>query len=308
MLQDRRSFVDRLDALRSACDELLLVNSADPLHSERAKQLRRGVCIMAFSALEEFIRLRAATLVKSLLPVAIPFAYLPDRLRTAATLGALEGILFQQKFVPQSSKFAFLTEEFKALGSLADQNYSISRFAFAHSNPNVQHDEIEAMLTAFHVEKPWETVYNTARRLKIATPNPSRAEFRTLSENRHAAAHTQVFDIPNVDLKAQINSALSIGVALDVVLSAAIRNLNTCLATHGALTELRANAIVIYFISTVPIRGKYRLEMEGKKVARHTDPTLQPVKNQGLQKLLSGPGVLVLHDGTYVPKEWYCEQ
>lgn len=307
MHPDRASFIGRLDALKSACDEPLLVNSPDPLHSERAKQLRCGLCVRTFSALEDFIRLRSAVFIQALVPAAIPFANLPDSLRRAATLGALNGLLFQQKHIADDQKVSFLTQELKTLASVADQNYRISRFAFAHGNSNVQQDEIEAMLIAMHVEKPWESLYFMAKRLNLATPNPLRAEYKVLAENRHAAAHTQSFDIPNVDLKNQIDTALSIGLALDVLMSAAVKNLNSCLAKHKKLNELRASTINVYFVSSAKKRNKFRLEQEGAKRVRFTDVTLQAVKAAGLQKVSVNPGVVVFHDGTFRPTEWYCD-
>lgn len=307
MKAERESLISRLDALRSACDEPLLVNTADSLHSERAKQLRNGISVMIFSALEEFVRLRVADALSKIVPAALPFGALSEELRKAATLGAIQGLLFQQKFVAEDQKISFLSQEIKALATVADQNYKISRFAFAHSNANVQLEEITSLLEALSVEKPWETVYHTARRLKLATPNPSKAEFRALSADRHAAAHQQSFDIPNLDLKARIDSALSIGLALDVVISAAVRNLNTCMAKYHALKELKSADVNIFFVSMAPKKNKFRFEQEGRARALQTNNTLQIMKATGLQKLSQCHGVLVLHDGAYRPKEWYCE-
>ena len=304
---DRKSFIRRLDALKSACDKPLLVNTTDLLHNERAKQLRCGMCVMTFSALEDFTRFRTESILKMLVPAAVPFAYLPDTFRSAATLGALQSIQFQQRFISVDKKAQFLMREFKALATLSDQNYTVSKYAFLHSGSNIQLSEITCLLEAMCVEKPWETIYHTARRLKLATANPSKSEFETLSENRHSAAHLQSFDIPNIDLKARIDSALSIGIALDVVLTAAARNLNSSMAKHAAIRELKARSISVYFVSTTLLKNKYRLEKEGANKAILTNNVLQIIKSAGLQKLASSEGVVILHEGTYRPKEWYCE-
>lgn len=307
MNANRKNFISRLEALKSACDEPLLVNTADLHHNERAKQLRCGMCVMAFSALEDFIRLRTENVLKMLVPAALPFAYLPDIFRTAATLGALQAIQFQQKFISEDQKIQFLMDQFRSLSTLSDQNYNVSKYTFVHSGSNVQLSEITALLEAMSVEKPWETIYYTARRLKLATANPSKAEFETLSSNRHAAAHQQAFDIPNIDLKARIDSALSIGLALDVVLTAAARNLNSTMARYREIRQLKSRSISVYFVSTTLLRNKYRLEQEGATKAILTNTVLQTVKSAALHKLATAEGVVILHDGTYRPKEWYCE-
>lgn len=307
MKVERKNFIERLEALEIACNESLLINTVDPLHNEIAKQLRSGLCVMVFSALEEFIRVRVENVLQMLIPASLPFDYLPEKLRIAATIGALQGIMFQQKLQSDDKKSAFLLEQFRLLASLSDQNYRISKYAFVHSGSNVQPNEITTLLEALSIEKPWETIYHTAKRLKLATANPSKAEFERLSSFRHRAAHDQSFDIPNFDLVNCMKSALSIGLALDTVITSAIRNLNSSLATHGEIKELKSKSISIYFVSTKALKKRFRLEKEGIKKAISTNIDIQIIKSAAIQKLKADVGVVILHDGSFKPKEWFCE-
>jgi len=262
---------------------------------------------MIFSSLEEFIRSRVESVLKTLNPTSLPLQYLPDRLRSAATFGAMQSILFQHKYIPESQRDAIIATELKSLASVAEQNYKISKYAFVHSGSNVQVAEITSLLEAMCVEKPWETLYYIAKKLSLATVNPLKAEFENLSSNRHAAAHSQNFNIPNIDLKGSVESALAIGIALDVVLTSAVRNLNSCMAIYQKIQDTKGSAIEIYFISEVSVRKKFKLHKEGVKnpVDQHAD--LNQLKAVSLQKLVGKVGVVLVHDGSYKPREWYCE-
>ena len=248
MRTERTNFLRRLQAILNACDEPLLVNSADAAHTERAKQLRCGLCVMIFSALEEFVRERVAHALGGLTPVSLPFAMLPLKLQVAATQTALQSLAFQAQYMEDAQKLASLRAEFKKLATAGENHYSISRYSFSNSKTNVQTAEIFDVLDALMVDKPWEAIYHLAKRFQIGTLNPAKQEFEQLSIARHSAAHKQSFDIPNIDLKAKVSTAMSIGIAFDVVLSCAVDNLNTSIARHGAIKLLKSSDIEIFSI------------------------------------------------------------
>ncbi|WP_232431700.1 HEPN domain-containing protein [Burkholderia ubonensis] len=308
MRSERANFLRRLQAISSACEESLLVNNADSSHNERAKQLRCGLCVMIFSALEDFLRERIAQILEHITPASLPFSNLSQKFQTSASQVALQSLAFQSQYIEEDQRLAFLRAEFKKLATLGENHYSISRYAFSNSKTNVQASEIFDVLDSFLVEKPWEAIYYTARRLQLATANPAKQEFEQLATARHSAAHKQIYDIPSIDLKAKVASAMSIGVAFDIVLSSAALNMNSSIARHQAMRLLKAGDIKIYFISENPYRGKYRLIQDGQPKSKtlNSDPALHTVKAIGLQKLAIDPGVLVIQDGTGKPKEWYC--
>jgi len=308
MRSERANFLRRLQAISSACEEPLLVNNADLAHNERAKQLRCGLCVMIFSALEDFLRERISQVLEHLTPASLPFSSLSQKFQNSASQVALQSLAFQSQYIEEDQRLAFLRAEFKKLATVGENHYSISRFAFSNSKTNVQSSEIFDVLDAFLVEKPWESIYLTARRLQLATANPAKQEFEQLATARHSAAHKQIFDIPSIDLKAKISSAMSIGVAFDVVLSCAVSNMNSSIARHQAMRNLKANDIKVFYVEEGQYRGKYRLIQEGQPKHRTllSDPDLSVVKANGLQKLAVNPGVLVVQDAMGKPKEWYC--
>ncbi|KGB89951.1 hypothetical protein DM81_1973 [Burkholderia multivorans] len=263
---------------------------------------------MIFSALEDFVRERIAQILGHLTPASLPFSSLSPKFQTSASQVALQSLAFQSQYVEEDQRLAFLRAEFQKLATVGENHYSISRYAFFNSKTNVQASEVYDALDAFMVEKPWEAIYYTARRLQLATANPAKQEFEQLAAARHAAAHKQVFDIPSIDLKAKVASAMSIGVAFDVVISCAVLNMNSSIARHQSMRVLKASDIKIFYIGENPYRGKYRLiqECNPKNKTLMSDQVLSVVKANGLQKLAVNPGVLVIQDAMGKPKEWYC--
>ena len=222
MLQERAQFHRRLESIKRACDDPLLIANADPMHDERAKQLRCGLCVMTFSALEDFIRSTTSRALTEITPVTIPFSKLPEAFQKSATLTALNSLSTQVQYISKDVRLAFLAQEFKTLATVSDQHFRISKYAFVQSKSNVHGEEVQELLESLGVEKPWETMTRTAQRIGVASANPLKNAFTALSTARHSAAHDQSFDIPTGTLKDSLGSALAIGIAFDVVISTAI--------------------------------------------------------------------------------------
>lgn len=308
MRQERDDFLRRLRVMREACDEPILVNTTDKDHSERAKQLRNGLCVMAFSALEDFVRERVALVLDQIAPAALPFSLLPASLQTAATLTAIKSLAYQAQYFEEHQRLPALVREFKKLATALDNHYSISRYAFAYSGSNVHSSEIAVLLEAFNVEKPWETIFRTAQRLQIALPNNSKQEFEQLAQVRHNAAHQQAFNIPNIDLKARIDSAISIGISFDIVLSCAVKKLNGSMARFRSLQALKANEIEVYSLSSQAKNGWFHLRKEGQVKPVRRDRDFQAIRAAGMERLRSSIGVFVVQDASGKPQAWYCRE
>lgn len=305
MLAERENFFRRLESIKSACDESLLVSIADPMHDERAKQLRCGLCVMTFSALEDFMRNVAARALGSLSPATIPFSRLPVALQKSATLDALYSLAAQSKHFDKGTQVALLAAEFKTLSSVGDAHFQISKYAFLRSGSNVCGDEIFDVLTSVGVDKPWEAMHHTGQRLGIALVNPPKSSFPALALDRHAAAHDQTFDIPTTKLKDSISVALSIGICFDIVLSSAIGNLNTSIAKNGGkVVDLVSSKIDLRFVCNAPKRGKYSVRSTPTGRALKADANMDTIRAVGLASL-KVPGALLVHDAAGRPVAWY---
>ncbi|MDY4281952.1 MAE_28990/MAE_18760 family HEPN-like nuclease [Xanthomonas sp. LF06-19] len=308
MRPERLAFIRRLNAMASACNEPLLINNGDSDHNERAKQLRSGLCVMLFSSLEDFVRERIAQVVDNIKSSAVPFSSLPQAFQNAATVEALSSLGFQAQFVSADRKLRFLMDELKKLGSLGEQNYSLSKYSFGHSKTNLLSSEFEAVLTGFNVEKPYETIFRTIQRLQLGAVNSAKTAFENLSGSRHSAAHDQSYEIPSADFLNNISSAFSIGLAFDVVLSCAALNLrNSYAATRGGLSVMRAADIGIFTISNKPVRGNFLLRQEGGRRAIFKGNNLSVVRAEGVRRLAGLVAVLVVQDSSGRPIEWYCK-
>jgi hypothetical protein len=145
----------------------------------------------------------------------------------------------------------------------------------------------------------------TAQRLGVGLINTPKNAFASLALDRHSAAHDQSFDIPSVTLKDSLTSALAIGLCFDVVLSAAIANLNTSLARNGRIVELKAADIQLRFLCSTARRGRYSVRkapMNGPSLRSGVD--IDDVRAQGMATM-AGLGTLLVHDTAGRPLSWY---
>lgn len=311
MRQDRSEFIRRLQAITNACDRELLVNKNELLHDECARLLRCGLTVMLFSSLEDFIRARIAHAMSYLTPAILPFDSLPSKVREAASDIALRNLATQIQYIPKVDRFQLLVEEFRKLASVGTQTYSVSRYAFAHAKTNIQIDEVLDTLEAFGVEKPPESLHFTARRIGLATPGPLKNEFEQLSRQRHKAAHTQTFDIPNTDLKARVSSALAIGISFDILLCSALGHLQTLAMNRKQMVDLKAADVQILMASARG-RSTYALiELDKNpgnppKRALKVSADLSEIRAEGMRRLRAGTGAFLLRDHTNLPVEWHC--
>ena len=224
----RTTLYARLNAYRDALRETVIVSKApsETEHNAKATLFRNGLAILGFAMLEDFIRTRTSEVLQRVGHGVTPFADLPDALRLATTIGVVDGIKFSSSFIERGSPdfYSFVQNHSQSVASTSAAGYRLSELAFASDHPNVQTADIESILLAFHVERPWQTIETFANRAGTGVFG-TKAAFQNALWRRNMAAHRANSNVEFSELDAFAGIASTIAAGFDMLLSHALRKI-----------------------------------------------------------------------------------
>tara|TARA_R110001592_G_scaffold50524_12_gene156128 strand:- start:868 stop:1797 length:930 start_codon:yes stop_codon:yes gene_type:complete len=213
-------FLSGMLGFRLALEHEDIVDNApsDRDHNLRAKTFRNGIAILGFAVLEHFIRRRTGEILDSFHRVCIPFDDLPDRLKKAATRGALQGILKREKYSADGIKF--LQEESAIVASSNSTSFALSRYSLGFEGSNLTDEETLSILKTFGVKDAWNLITSLSSRLDMAIPN-AKTSFINATLRRHDAAHNVNASVNPSDLQAFVRESYALAVGFDVLITSA---------------------------------------------------------------------------------------
>jgi hypothetical protein len=221
-------FLERLSAYENAVKQELIVTRTptDVIHNARARLLRNGLAVVAFALLEDFIKTRMGEVFERVGMGASSFSDLPHALRVAATSGVIKAMGYQDRFLDNRSSNYFEHFQTHALlvASTRNPGFQLSPMAFGHDQPNLQSTAVERMLTAFHIDRPWNAIESVARRAGVGVP-ALKGAFDSALQRRHQAAHRADANVEPSDLAAFATETMGIAIGIDLALSLALRKI-----------------------------------------------------------------------------------
>lgn len=253
-------------------DPVAMDNGIGPnLHNGKANLFRKGLGIMSFNILEDYIKERTKEALEQIAQSGIVFSNLPDKLIECSLLNPLSAIQAVAKRVKKNQDQAWLATVFDSAGDIAspkysDTNYRLSQYTFFHSSSNIDADQIGEVLTSFGVDGQWPTLTEIAKKVGFGGPD-LRQTFVNLSTRRHSAAHESNSIYEYSWLTSIRSDILSIASAFDIALAQRIRllkrNLGSKAAKVNVLTALKFR--YLYPKSPLILQEKISLSAKAKK-------------------------------------------
>ncbi|UAY55782.1 HEPN domain-containing protein [Arachidicoccus terrestris] len=219
-LLERLKYIDKASYLPELIDNSI----QDTEHNKIANLLRKGLSIVAFNILEDFIRNRTYEALDELCNTSIPFTNLPDTLQDSSITKALSSLQFQQKILKKEGedyKSIIQTETLKIASTLSHP-FQISKYSFVNANSNISAEEIKDLLKAFGVSGGWSTLQKIGNSIGAGIPNLNSA-FSLASERRHSSAHSASFGYNLNWLQNLKYEIIGISSSIDIVLNAKCR-------------------------------------------------------------------------------------
>jgi hypothetical protein len=295
----------RLEHLSAAKDlpELIDVGIAQDSHNGVANLLRKGLGIVAFNILEDFIKKRASEALSRISASRIEFVRLPIKLQDAAILDALSSLVFRAKLEKKDGgdwRGLVQTESLK-IHSTAKPLFELSDLSLASSSSNVSAEEVTGILAAFGLGGGWATLKKVSDAIGGGLPDLNQA-YRNAASRRHSCAHEAKFTYDYVWLASLKSEILAIAASLDIILEARCRQVETSLNMNIQDHDID-DALNYRFLHNASGVYKESKSLGGRTMKNWRDPSealrvLRP-------KLRPAKEFLVLLDSGRRVSDWY---
>ena len=213
-----------------------------------AELLRRGLYIVAFNALEDYLKKRVGEHLSTLPTMsALDFDHLPPGLRRAAVIDAIKNGIREAGY-DRANQIAIIRTVAGAVASTDSRNqYSIHEYSLLRSGSNVSVDDISTALRSLHIENPWGQM-QAVLDLVGNVGAPIQGRFATCGLKRNAAAHGGAA-IEYSDLVEITDLAVPLCFAFDLIFSAGMTRLADNVPTSDTDPKIQpASSVEIRFV------------------------------------------------------------
>ncbi|MCT7461346.1 HEPN domain-containing protein [Aliarcobacter cryaerophilus] len=227
-MQAKIDLFNRLEYLDATINKQFLIDNGIGIteHNGIAQLLRKGVGIIAFNILEDFIKKRTAEFLSEISTSGIQFSNLPESLQEASIQTVLSSLIFKSKIFKKNGedwKSLIQDESFK-IYSTKTSSFTLSNYSLVSSNSNIVHTEVSDVIKAFGIKGGWTTMGKVASSIGSGIPDLAQV-FNNASNRRHSAAHDPTFQYEHSWLMEIKNDILAISSSFDILLSARIRQI-----------------------------------------------------------------------------------
>lgn len=302
----KTELISRLKYLEGAVNLPELVDNGivQSDHNGIANLLRKGLGIVAFNILEDFIKNRSQEALSALSSSLLTFNNLTDSLQESAIFGALNSLNWRYNNLKNdgSDWKLLIQDEALKIHSTKNHPYQLSQFSLVYSSSNVSSTEVSELIKAFGLNGGWNLMKSVSDSIGGGVLDLGQA-YKQAGSRRNSSAHSANFQYTHALLSNLKSEILAIAASLDILLSARCRqvNLNPAikLDAHNITTALNYRFL--------EVRGSIHREtttIGGR--SKKNWPSLESAL-LGLQPtLLSRNEFLVLLNSSGRIEDWYC--
>ncbi|WP_253711294.1 HEPN domain-containing protein [Bradyrhizobium sp. WD16] len=219
----RSSFYEHMNLLRELSSDSLLTDVFPPVdaHNARAKILRNGLVVSSFSLLEHYVQGRLDEKIAELSSTRITYSMFDDKMRSFLSMNAVLGLGNRINFTDKSDRLSFAETHITRLAAIATNPPSYTGLGFSPKGSNVSGDDLRDLLAAFGIQNAWRALSQVVSSLG-ATRVSLKDDFVNLSRSRNRAAHRSTTNLATADLQTHLDTAVLVGLSIDILLSNAI--------------------------------------------------------------------------------------
>jgi hypothetical protein len=204
--------------MRELAREGLLIDvlPANDPHNVRARILRHGLTVSAFSSLEKYLENRFETVVAELPNCGLKFVDFSADLKRLLSIDAILGLANKVNLKDKAERQSFIEEKLDQLSKYSAVPAEYTVLGFSPRGSNVAESDVSGFLAAFGVEQPWSklgavTEMIGANRLNL------KGDFIAMSKARHRSAHNPDSNVPSADLESHLENAVIIAISVDII-------------------------------------------------------------------------------------------
>jgi hypothetical protein len=207
-----------------------------------------GIHVIAFAALEDFLRRRAFEVVSWLGKSGVRFEKFPESLRKFILEETIKGINFSISRTDDEDRITMLQLQGLLLESTsnANANFDPSEFVFGKSQSNISTKQIGELLSAFQVPGVLESFTTIASLANMSHLGAPIQTFARLAKNRHRAAHGFGLDYRLQDFITDVRSGLPLcAFTFDTCISQCVFQMAESYSKNQVLSSFQVNTIVL---------------------------------------------------------------
>lgn len=297
-LFSRLEYLDAAVGLPQVIDEGIVPTT----HNGVANLLRKGLGIVAFNILEDYIKNRSREALKFLSDSGILFEKLTESLQRAAITGVLSALSTRATLLQRGGEDwkTLVQDESLKIHSTKSSPFEISPYSFFSINSNINASEIPDLLAAFGVGGVWNILKNISDQIGGGLPDLAQA-YKNAADRRNRAAHTASFRYDYQWLQGIKNEILAIAASLDIVLTARCRQISDNLGTPIADHDIR-EALNFRFLERSGMTFKEKIQINGP--ARKNWLSLDDAVIALMPRLRQNNSFLIVLDQTRRINDW----
>lgn len=258
MSSAREKFYNTAQVIRGLVDEAIAtdVMPANELHTIRARIIRSSLIVSVFSHLEAYIEERLDEVLQVLTGTRISFSDFDSKMKTFFSVSAVNGLSRRIAFLGADEALLFADAHLTRLASFKGNPPTFTGFGFSPKSSNVSANDINDLLRAFGVDDVWRKLGRICSDVGISRLN-LHDDFINLCRVRNKAAHDSGTNIPTADLVAHIETAVLVGLSVDLVLTHAIRCHSQASNSNAAAKAAKVLNLRMRFLD-LDATGSYR--------------------------------------------------
>jgi hypothetical protein len=220
----RQEFFATLRSMLMLTKHPLLTDTFPPSATNNigARVLRHGLSVSAFAMLEKHAESCLSELMSKIGASRIKYPSFTDKLKRFLTIDAVIGLSNRIQFFDATDRQGYADHQIRLLSSYTSTPAVYTALGFSPKGSNVSHKDIATAFGACGVEAPWEKLSAIATALGSSRLSLS-SDFQNLAKTRHRSAHNPMGNVASADLETNVETAILIGIAIDVLASALSR-------------------------------------------------------------------------------------
>lgn len=220
-LLEKLKYINEASALPTLVDNSLTTTTE---HNEIANLLRKGLSIVAFNILEDYIKKRTLEALSDIANSGMPFLNLPESLQEASISQALSSLQFQSALYKRENlDYKLLIQnETKKISSTLSTPFDLSSYSFVSSGSNITSNEITDLIKAFGIIGGWNKLKSISDNIGAGILDLNQA-YTNAAKRRHKSAHSASFRYDLSWLQSLKYEIIGIAASLDIALKSKCR-------------------------------------------------------------------------------------
>ncbi len=269
MSASRTEFFSTLRFMLRLTQDQLLTDTFPPAapHNIGARILRHGLSVSAFAMLEKYAEGCFGELMSGIGISSIKYPLFSAKLKRFLTIDAVNGLSNRVHFMDQADQQPYVDVQIKLLSSYNSDPAIYTALGFSPRGSNVSHGDIKEAFAACGVDAPWDKLSAIATAIGSSRVSLS-TDYRNLAKTRHSSAHDPTGNVASADLATHIETAIIIGIAIDVLSTAVAHAFSKARNSPTLENAVGGIAHSFRFIDEQP-SGIWAERMNGRIVKRY---------------------------------------